>query len=115
MSGVRRRRSCRSATCSWLAAARAPDNTVLVFPDSRATTAELLVAATVMAQGLHALGVRGGDRVGILMPNCLPFVAALFGVSLLGAVPVLINARYRTEELAYVTANAASASSSPMT
>ena len=59
-----------------------------------------------MAQGLRALGVRRGDRVGILMPNCPSFVEALFGASLLGAVPVLINARYRTEELALVTANA---------
>ena len=40
------------------------------------------------------------------MPNCPAFVESLFGASLLGAVPVLINARYRTEELAYVTANA---------
>ena len=89
-----------------LSAARAPDNVVLAFPDSRATTRELLAAATRTAQGLHALGVRLGDRVGILMPNCPSFVEALFGASLLGAVPVLINARYRTEELAYVTANA---------
>ena len=89
-----------------LSAARAPENVVLAFPDSRATTRELLAAATRMAQGLHALGVRRGDRVGILMPNCPSFVEALFGASLLGAVPVLINARYRTEELAYVTANA---------
>ena len=89
-----------------LSAARAPENVVLAFPDSRATTRELLAAATGMAQGLHALGVRRGDRVGILMPNCPAFVEALFGASLLGAVPVLINARYRTEELAYVTANA---------
>ncbi len=87
-------------------AARAPDNVVLAFPDARATAAELLAAATVTAQGLHALGVRRGDRVGILLPNCPAFVESLFGASLLGAVPVLINARYRTEELAYVTGNA---------
>src|SRR4051794_7308692 len=89
-----------------LSAARAPDNVVLAFPDSRATSAELLAAATGMARGLRALGVRRGDRVGILMPNCPSFVEALFGASLLGAVPVLINARYRTEELTYVTSNA---------
>ena len=50
--------------------------------------------------------MRRGDRVGILLPNCPAFVESLFGASLLGAVPVLINARYRTEELAYVTGNA---------
>ena len=89
-----------------LSAARAPENVVLAFPDARLTAAELLAAATETARGLHALGIRRGDRVGILMPNCPSFVQSLFGTSLLGAVCVLINARYRTQELAYVTANA---------
>ena len=89
-----------------LSAARAPENVVLAFPDARLSAAELLAAATETARGLHALGIRRGDRVGVLMPNCPSFVASLFGTSLLGAVPVLINARYRTQELAYVTGNA---------
>src|SRR4051812_43267247 len=88
-----------------LSAAPAPGNVVLAFPDARLTAAELLAAATGTARGLHALGIRRGDRVGVLMPNCPSFVESLFGISLLGAVPVLINARYRTQELAYVTAN----------
>ena len=88
-----------------LSAARAPENVVLAFPDARLTAAELLAAATRCARA-PCLGIRRGDRVGILMPNCPSFVQSLFGTSLLGAVPVLINARYRTEELAYVTANA---------
>jgi fatty-acyl-CoA synthase len=89
-----------------LSAARAPENVVLVFPGARTTTAELLSASARMARGLRGVGVRRGDRVGILMPNCPSFVEAFFGTSLLGAVPVLINARYRTEELAYVARNA---------
>jgi fatty-acyl-CoA synthase len=89
-----------------LSAARAPENVALVFPEARATTAGLLAAATRTARALRGLGVQRGDRVGILMPNCPAFVESLFGVSLLGAVPVLINARYRTEELAYVARNA---------
>jgi fatty-acyl-CoA synthase len=88
------------------AARRSPENVVVAFPDERTTALELLAAATEMARGLRSLGVRRGDRVGILMPNCPAFVEALFGTSLLGAVPVLINARYRTDELAYVVGNA---------
>ena len=60
-----------------------------------------------MARGLHALGVRRGDRVAIVMPNCMEYVEAMFGASLLGAVVVTINARYRAAELAYVVADSA--------
>ena len=62
-----------------------------------------------MARSLHALGVRPGDRVAIVMPNCMEYVEALFGISLLGAVVVTINARYRAAELAYVVADSAAA------
>ena len=41
------------------------------------------------------------------MPNCMEYVEALFGISLLGAVVVTINARYRAAELAYVVADSA--------
>ena len=60
-----------------------------------------------MARSLHALGVRPGDRVAIVAPNCMEYVEALFGISLLGAVVVTINARYRAAELAYVVADSA--------
>jgi fatty-acyl-CoA synthase len=87
-------------------AARAPDTFLLAFPGERLTAAELLGRTVATAKALRALGVRRGDRVGILMPNCPAFVEALLGVSLLGGVAVLVNARYRTEELAYVVRDA---------
>lgn len=81
------------------------DTEALVFPDHRATYAELLDSAVRAAQGLLALGVRRGDHVGILMPNCPKFVEVFFGASLLGAVVVPINARFKRRELAYVVEN----------
>jgi acyl-CoA synthetase (AMP-forming)/AMP-acid ligase II len=87
-------------------AARAPDSASLVFPDQRVTTAELLARAREVARGLHATGVRRGDRVAVLMPNCVEFVEALFGGALLGATVLLINGRYRHSELAYVLGDA---------
>ena len=58
------------------------------------------------ARSLWALGVRKGDHVGILMPNCLDYVEVLLGGALIGAVTVPLNARYRSHELAYVVENA---------
>jgi fatty-acyl-CoA synthase/long-chain acyl-CoA synthetase len=83
-----------------------PERDALVFPDERFSYSELLDGARRIARGLSELGVRAGDHVGLLMPNCQEFVEALFGISLLGAVIVPINARYKLTELGYVIENA---------
>lgn len=89
------------------AAQRRPDEVAVAFPEIRVTGSELLARSVQMARGLHALGVRRGDRVAIVMPNCMEYLEAMFGASLLGAVVVTINARYRAAELAYVVADSA--------
>lgn len=83
-------------------AQRFPHRMALAFPESSHTYQQVLDGATRTARGLHALGVRHGDHVGILMPNSPEWVEAYFGVALLGAVVVPLNARYRSVELAYV-------------
>jgi acyl-CoA synthetase (AMP-forming)/AMP-acid ligase II len=59
-----------------------------------------------VSRGLAALGVGPGDHVGILIPNSIHLLTAMFGTTLLGAVFVPINARYRIQELGYVIKNA---------
>src|ERR1700760_43007 len=54
------------------------------------------------ALGLHALGVRTGDRVGIWAPNCAEWVFVQFATAKLAAILVNINPAYRTHELSYV-------------
>ncbi len=87
-------------------AARHGERTALVLAGQRLTYAELLELAIERARSLHALGVRRGDHVGIVMPNCPEFVAGFFGAALLGAVSVPINTRFRTRELGYSIAAA---------
>ena len=79
-----------------------PDRTALAFPGSRLSYAELLDGSTRVARALHALGIRRGDHVGVLMPNSPEFAEAFFGAGMLGAVVVPLNARYRSAELGYV-------------
>lgn len=88
------------------AAAAHPDRDAMVLVDERATYAELVCRAKRAGRSLMALGVEPGDRVGILMANCLDFVDILFGTTLIGAVPVLYNARFKAREIAHVTADA---------
>ncbi len=89
-----------------VAAARDPRAIAVAADDVRLTASEVAARAQRAARALHGLGARRGDRVGILMPNCPAFVDVLLGATMLGAVVVPINARYRATELAYVVADA---------
>jgi fatty-acyl-CoA synthase len=85
---------------------RYPSRPALIFPDSQRTYSELVANSMRIARGLRAMGVNPRDNVGILMPTSPELVEMLFGVALCGAVAVLINARFRSAELAYVIENA---------
>lgn len=85
---------------------RAPEKEALVFPDRRKSYDQVVQAAFAKARGLMALGVKPGDHVGILLPSGIEFVETLFASAMCGAVSVLMNARYKAPEVAYVAENA---------
>jgi fatty-acyl-CoA synthase len=78
----------------------------VVFPSSRATYPELGVLTDRWARALLALGIAPRDKVGILSPNRLEYVAALIAAAKLGAVAVPINGRFKVHELTHVIAHA---------
>jgi fatty-acyl-CoA synthase/long-chain acyl-CoA synthetase len=86
-------------------AADYPDRLALVLPDDRISFAALRDRSLAVARSLAALGVGRGDHVAILIPNCVAYAEALFGIALLGAVAVPLNARHRASEIAYILAN----------
>ncbi|HUA69794.1 MAG TPA: AMP-binding protein [Solirubrobacteraceae bacterium] len=88
------------------AAERSPDHDAVVFPDTRRTYGELSEATDAIARSFAGLGIRRGDKVGILMPNRLEFVLAFIGAAKLGAIPVPINARFKAYELGHVISHA---------
>ncbi|WP_293769735.1 long-chain-fatty-acid--CoA ligase [uncultured Corynebacterium sp.] len=51
------------------------------------------------AAGLKAFGIRPGDRVAILLPNCPQHLIAFYAISKLGAVVVEHNPQYTAHEL----------------
>ena len=53
-----------------------------------------------LAQGLHRLGVRGGDCVALWLPNLPAWLSAFFACAQLGAIAVSVNTRFRSRELA---------------
>ena len=61
---------------------------------ARLSYRELLAEAERFAAALHALGVRKGDRVALMLPNLPQFVIAFYGAVRLGAIVVNTNPTY---------------------
>jgi long-chain acyl-CoA synthetase len=67
--------------------------------DSALTYRQLDDLANRFAAGLQKLGIRKGDRVALVLPNCPQFVYCFFGAIKAGAVVVPTNPLYTVREL----------------
>ena len=85
------------------AAEKYPDQAALIFPDSQLTYSELSVLSQRYARAMIGHGLKRGDHVGILAINRLEYIALLFACMLSGTVAVLLNARFRVQELRHAT------------
>lgn len=84
----------------WEVAARHhADRPALDFLGRVSTYADVDAEVQRVAGGLHALGVRPGDNVALVMPNCPQNVIAFFAVLRLGATVVEHNPLYTAAEL----------------
>lgn len=80
------------------------DRTVWHFVDEgRETTyREAQTESDRIAAGLHELGVRAGDRVGIMLPNVSEFPLALLALARLGAISVPMNPKLTPREVDFI-------------
>ena len=81
------------------------DRVVLDFYGATTTYAELAEQVGRAASALAGLGVRAGDRVAIVLPNCPQHVVAFYAVLRLGAVVVEHNPLYTEAELTHQLAD----------
>lgn len=65
------------------------------------TFQELHAISNAYANRLARLGVRKGDRVGILLYNCLEYFGLYFAAAKIGAIAVRLNFRLSSPELVY--------------
>jgi long-chain acyl-CoA synthetase len=71
----------------------------LLFKGATMTYGQLGAESTAFAAALAAMGVRKGDRVALLLPNCPQFFVAEFGIWKAGGVVVALNPIYSEREL----------------
>ncbi len=82
-------------------AARAPQAVALNFLGKRLSYGQLFSLIEDLAGGLAARGVKQGDRVALLLPNCPQFVISCLAVLRLGATAMLLNPLNVERELVF--------------
>jgi len=87
-------------------AAGLPDKAAVIFQDKPITYAELDRQIDQAAAGIASLGIRKGDRVGVLVQNVPHFIYAYLGIERAGGVMVPLNTMYTADEVSFILADA---------
>ena len=88
-------------------ASERPSHAALLFKGATMSYGELNSLSTAFAAALEVLGVRKGDRVAVLLPNCPQFFVAEFGIWKAGGVVHPVNPTYSERELEFALASTA--------
>lgn len=76
-----------------------PKNKAIRFFGKSMTYEQLYREALHCANGLKKIGVKAGDRVSIMLPNCPQYVISYYAVMMTGAIVVQTNPLYVEREL----------------
>ncbi len=89
---------------------KSPDNTALITTaklpivgrmSSSINYRELARFSDALAAGLIDMGLKKGDRVAIIMPNCTAFAISYYGILKTGGVVAATNPTYPPKKMAY--------------
>jgi long-chain acyl-CoA synthetase len=78
-----------------------PDLDGLIFQRKRIPYKDLAGWARNLASGLHQMGIKKGQRVAIMLPNCPQYIVAYYAILRLGGVVVNVNPMYVERELEF--------------
>jgi len=74
----------------------------VLYDHSEITYQQLHNLTLRTAESLNAIGIRGGDRVGILLQDSPEFIASFVAIISLGAIAVPINLALRREDQRFI-------------
>ena len=78
------------------------ENYVEPATNTRLNYAQMNALSNRCAGVLAGLDLQPGDRVALLLPNCVEFVALFYGAAKLGIVVVPLNTRLTPSELSFL-------------
>jgi len=76
-----------------------PDKAALIHEEVQATYGQINTKANRLAHWLTNLGVSKGDRIVIVLENCLEYVVSYYGVLKAGAVAVSLSSDLKPDGL----------------
>jgi len=79
-----------------------PERVLLHFEDQEISYTHFNSKVNGVAQGLLDIGVKKGDRVGLMLSNCPEFLYCWFGCNKIGAIMVPINTAFKADETKYI-------------
>lgn len=88
------------------AAARHAERTALIVEEHRLSFQELNTLSNRVANGLVAMSVKPGDRVGLFGGNSWEWVVSYYGIAKTGAVLNPLSSMLTSDELAYTVTDA---------
>lgn len=78
------------------------DRKAVIDGNQEMTYFELKSATDRFAATLHHKGFRKGDRIALMLPNCLEYIISFYAIHRLGGIVVQINSMYESSELDYI-------------
>ena len=76
-----------------------PEKTALIFYGHKIPYGHLAASVKRTASMLYELGIRKGDRISVMLPNCPDFVIAYYAILSLGGIVVNTNPMYVEREI----------------
>ena len=88
-----------------MAAERTPDRPAMIYHDLILTYREVLSMVNCIANGLHDLGFKKGDRLCLFMTNRPEYTITFFAAASIGVVVSPMNPGYKEREIGYQLEN----------
>jgi len=83
-------------------ARRLPEKTALIYFHHRLSYRELDLLSDRFAGYLAGVGLKKGDRVATMLPNCTQHVIAMYGILKAGCIMVPFNVMLKADEIRYI-------------
>ncbi len=82
-----------------------PKKEAIIYKDRKISYDEFFKATKNLAKFFLKIGIKKGDRIAVLMPNCPEYLFAYMASSMIGAITVGLNPLYKGPEISYFLNN----------
>ena len=79
-----------------------PNKKIIFIDDAKITNTMFIQKVDAFARFLKITGVKKGDRIALIAPNCVEFIITIFAASKLGAVSIPINNMLKGAEYEFI-------------